>query len=293
MEKMANQSTRNAKVIPVNETIRAKMIIYCGHFAWDPEFLLRKKNIMSTRNSMVLITREKAREWLDNMSINRPVKRGQVLSLARAIDLDRYDPKVRRVKFDVNGQMIDGQHLCLAVLESKTGKVWCAIVTGLSLRAAQLLDINEKRSAHDQMIIAGHEIEKKTSNLLSWVWNFDCGSAGGRKSSTIPRPGVEDLEATLEKYPEIIKVGNIVADHPEWKTAGVAEIQVAMFAFFRLYQRDTKKSFQFMNMLMNGENLKSGSPVLAVRQRLLGMRNKGARVDRSNALRLIIRAWNQ
>lgn len=103
-------------------------------------------------HKQVLLTPELAKEWLNTMpEYQRRASSGVVAEYAKDMADGRwvegtYDP----IRFNKQNQMIDGQHRCLAVIESGVSVV-VTLIEGLDDDVYPVLDKGRKRTAADSI----------------------------------------------------------------------------------------------------------------------------------------------
>ena len=107
-------------------------------------------NIYETKFKTRILTPELAAEWLDTMpEYQRKPSAVVVAEYAKDMAEGRWvNGTGDTIRFNKRGQMIDGQHRCLAVIESGT-PILATVVGGLDDAVYAVLDKGKKRSASD------------------------------------------------------------------------------------------------------------------------------------------------
>lgn len=101
---------------------------------------------------IVFVTPDMAHEFLQiNYDNNRPLKKRRIAMYKRDIENGNWNPySSAPLIFDVNGKMIDGQHRCIAISQSKNG-IWCEIREGVPTETYELIDSGCARKASDAL----------------------------------------------------------------------------------------------------------------------------------------------
>lgn len=98
----------------------------------------------------VLVTPEIAKLYLVANTENRNQRLKHIDRLVSDMTEDRFLITHQGIAFDENGEMIDGQHRCEAIIESGKNQ-WMLVTTGLPSEAKRVIDGGAKRAAHDFM----------------------------------------------------------------------------------------------------------------------------------------------
>lgn len=96
-----------------------------------------------------------AEKWLGQNHDNRNLRRPKVLTYARDMRNGEWTTSGQPIQFDWNGNLIDGQHRCEAVIESGV-TIRVLVVKGLDPKAKQVIDTGIKRSPADALKFAGY-----------------------------------------------------------------------------------------------------------------------------------------
>lgn len=110
---------------------------------------------MNATQNNVLITPEMAKIMLEkNIDTNRRVKWGWVTELARAIKLGKFPNAHQPILFDVDGNLVDGQHRLLACISANLPIIQ-DVTYNVDKDAMFYIDTGKKRSTHDRAVITG------------------------------------------------------------------------------------------------------------------------------------------
>lgn len=148
----------------------------------------------------ILITPEIATEWLAANIGNRNISVPHLAKVVSGINSGEFDVVGDSIKYDWNGEIIDGQHRLTAIV--KTGKsLELAVVRGYDPEAKSTLDLGKKRSAMDIARLQGHEEigHRDISCFRSMLLPY-CSAHNRRNLLTV----AQEIELTL-KFLEPIK----------------------------------------------------------------------------------------
>lgn len=107
---------------------------------------------MITQN--IEITPQKASEMLERNTRNRKVNEKHVSFLARQMTGGDWIQNGDSIRFDLNGNLIDGQHRLWAIIKSKKTMNFI-VVSGLASESFSTIDTGKTRNGHDVLSIEG------------------------------------------------------------------------------------------------------------------------------------------
>lgn len=238
----------------------------------------------TTKNGPWTITPDLAAKWLQNAAPNRSIKRLHVERFKAIMRSGNWSLNGETIKFNLHGQLIDGQHRLLAAVEAHAAFA-SYVLFGLPVDAQQTVDIGMKRSAGDMLHFLG---EVNTNNLaatLRWVWRYDAHKM--TPYSSLDAPPIEALYELLQNHPSI---RHALAYGPLIQRLVTRSLGSA---FFHLMSRlDEATAASFFEVLASGENLSKHMPLYLLRTRLIANSQNKARLSNIQVAALIIKAWN-
>lgn len=114
-----------------------------------------------TNARLELITVEKAKQFLEHNTSNRPVNDAHVNNLAAEMMRNNFHVTGEAIKFSIDGDLLDGQHRLLAIVKSgKPQEMF--VVRNLSAQSFKYMDTNRTRSASDVLGIEGVNNPKRS-----------------------------------------------------------------------------------------------------------------------------------
>ena len=211
---------------------------------------------------IMMLTPEIAKQWLEQNTINRPIKTTNIKKIARIIELGEWVNNGQAFQRTVNGDMLNGQHRCEGVIASGVA-VEILLVTLKDASTAKAFDQGSSRTYAD-VLGAAHEPNHKAlaaavRESLRWErWEF---YEGGYRSETIG-----ELNAALQRHPSLreankefrrLSVGVPLA----WSGICTVLVDVA-----RSFDKDLLE--EFVSGVATGLDLPEGDPRLTLRKRL-------------------------
>lgn len=231
---------------------------------------------------LVEVTPEQAFEWLtENNGINRAISNHVVKMYAAEMRRGEWKVTHQGPAFDTNGNLIDGQHRLMAVIE--TGMTIPMYITlNADPDTFSVLDQNYKRTA-------AHMVTGKNRSMKA---------AAARFLTDPPRLMYTGRLVNRD-------VVEIVNSHPGLEAATEIAFRIyhatrinstQMAALLTLVIEEgvpAEVRHQWTEGLVTGAGLKSGDPRLSLRNRFAAQgRDLNAAGARMTSLYLIIRAWN-
>lgn len=204
-------------------------------------------------------------------------------------------------KIDTNGRFIDGQHRVHAFLRAnemlaEQGEPEFAIpviiVRGLDPRARRTVDIGRRRTLADELRMAG---ESDTRNLAAWarlMWEYDAYDGDLREAQGGSK-GVPSVPELLELWEERLAPLVPLYQTQGWQIYRHTKIPVSagMLAAFVLSQVDAQDCEHFLARLSDGQDIKKGDAIYALRQLLFNKSAAKERVPTWLRLAWLFTAW--
>jgi len=228
-----------------------------------------------------------AEKLLRSMPINRHVRKAHVQTLAQDIRNGRWVANGETLKVNQRGELIDGQHRCLAVAETGT-TIPVVIVYDVPNDESQLtIDTGAPRRFSDYLSIKGVPNAITVAGLTRAVWAWKL--KGTSIYATPEKASSQVLWATLEQHPEI----HDISRHATKMRAVDAPFTVTGLCYWLFSAIDQEDCDFFFDRLMDGQGLFQGDPIYALRSQLASSKeHRGSRNVRW-MLGLTIKAWNK
>jgi hypothetical protein len=225
------------------------------------------------------ITPDLAMLWLDGQVHNRPLNHSKAITYANDMAANRWDLNGETVIFDWDGVLQDGQHRLWACIESKTPFV-TMVTRGVDPVTFRTIDTGRHRRASDVLSIENYKDTTALAAASTIVLDYQSGSVRGKaKCSATNREVLTFVKENPDFHEWVVK-----AKKPP--TIGVATTLAAVcYLGHKMYPTQAE---EFLHSFKTGQDLHSGSPILAARNRIVG--DKG--LHRAERVELVIRAWN-
>jgi hypothetical protein len=253
---------------------------------------------------MTHITPERAREWIrrheqivgaeriangGKARDNRPLRfETGVDKYARDMKAGRWHRNGETVKIARNETIVDGQHRLHACVRAGV-PFWSVVVTGVEPEAQDTVDAGLPRRFSDQLAIAN---EKNASLLASvtrwslrWLHGMRSGGGGG---------GYQPTQVEMLDYLDADPRLRIAADFAARARLEFRPVRATVWAmaWMVLHGTDHLAAEVFLERAVDGADLPSGHPVLALRNRMVNAKAIGERLTEHEQLALFCLAWN-
>lgn len=256
-----------------------------------PTTPLNMPNIVSdtVHSEIVEITPAIAEAMLEFNTRNRNLKKGSVIQYARDMRNGNWKFAGDPIRFDTTGRLLDGQTRLSAII--KAGRpIQMTVLTGLEPETQMVMDSGVKRTAGDQLRMAGVVNVNKVasaSRLALLVENESVRSNSYNPTTTEIMEWFEDHDDIGEYDRPATAVRSVLGGSPS----------AYMFAMWKTNQIDPATSALFWDGIYTGANLATDDPRLAFRSYMsrAAQRAKnrtGTAVGTPQMLFAIARAWN-
>ena len=220
---------------------------------------------------------------------NRPLRvESGVEKYARDMKAGKWHRNGESVKIAWNGTIADGQHRLYACVRAGV-PFWSVVVTGVDPAAQDTVDTGLPRRLSDQLAIANEKNPALLASVTRWSlrWLHGLRSNGGASGY---QPTQVELLDFLETDPRLRMATDFAARAKlEFKPVRPPVYGVAWLV---LHGRDWNSAEVFLERVLDGTDLPSGSPVLALRSRMINAKLTGERLSEHEQLALFCVAWN-
>jgi hypothetical protein len=238
------------------------------------------------RKVRLRITPSLARLWLDNANkCNRHISDFSVMQYACDMRDGRWEDNGDSLRFNLNGDLIDGQHRLLAVIECGI-PLEADVVFGLSPKAKGTIDIGRVRSAAD---IAHFDGMKNTTNACALAYMLLIHRKYGihRMNNTELKPTKTQVVAAVKDDP---RISEVAGQSSAWGRSLVAP-RIVNFCHYLFSEQHRHKANQFFSGLVTGTGLDATSPIYQLRERLILNKAAKAKLPPLEIIALFFKAW--
>lgn len=226
--------------------------------------LLECQSMASESDAMFLVcvTPELATKWLEKNDDNRPLRESVVREHAADMRADAWPLTNQTIGFSKDGKLIDGQHRLWAIVESDTSVV-LRVVVGVVGDIHLPIDVGAKRSLG---FISGN-----TTHYIAVV------SAMARHFGGVSKLRFANFAEVEKRFETELHWAKEHAGKGGSGSCRPLSVVTAVLAY--AYPLDREKVEHFWEQLIgDGANLPEGSPVLALRNRLIAARSNRGRL---------------
>jgi hypothetical protein len=233
------------------------------------------------------ITPEKAATWLAHNPANRNLAEARFGAFAAAMLRGEWRLNGESIKFDLDGDLLDGQHRLAAVVKSGV-TIQSVVVRGVPRDDQKTIDIGAARIFADLLTLRGEAHTNQLAAAVRMVYAYEeTGIPVGRVI-----PSARRMTPTLGLA--------VLARHPglrEWVTRtrrgapGIPASKLATYGYIFSWA-DSEDAEAFIDGLITG-NAPQDSAITVLRERFIrGVTKPSERMSEMHAAAIIFRAFN-
>jgi len=236
------------------------------------------------------VTPQIAQIMLSKNKSNRPISDGHVYRLRKAMMSGEWvEMNGESLKFDYDGNLIDGQHRLTALIQAGA-TINFLVISELDPSVFDSIDQVRIRSLSDVMACNG---VLNSTNMAAGVKLYYAILNGWQqaRNSVANRPSPKSLSALYFLDPDSFQDTQHKA--ARWASKFRALSPAYYFALYHILKSKNKdRAALFFELLSSGENISNGNPVYALRNALIKSMGKKSGISQSIKLAYVIRAWN-
>lgn len=234
---------------------------------------------------VISVTPAMAREWLGHNTNNRNVRPGRVARYASDMRLQQWALTGEPIKRAPSGELLDGQHRLLAVIEANIS-VTMVVARNIPASARASMDTGVGRQAADQLRINGHAHAYVQAAAAKWLILFH------REELYIDRAAQMVTHADIVEF---CRDNNVLLTCAQMSSS-LRQVDLSpgtrAACLYLCMRVDASAAVEFFARLNDGAGLDHGSPILALRSRLREIRLNRTKVPIESLMSITIRAWN-
>lgn len=247
------------------------------------------------QTTIMLITPNNAKRLLDNSKTkNRTINKSNVIRYANEMREGKWRLNGESIKLDYNGNVIDGQHRLLGIINSKVS-IETMVTTGLDPIVFGTLDTGKKRDGSDVLSIHDVKNSKLVASTIKMVKQLNKGMYGDSGSSNRVLSN-EDFPVIYFSDPEGYQT-SVRLSKTLYKAINMAisPTLISSFHYYLMKRYGYDVATDFMDKLCFGHGLGTNSSVLALRNKLIAnkMDNKKERLFQSDLIKYMIVGFNK
>lgn len=234
------------------------------------------------------ITVKKAMDYIKRNINNRPLSRQWVEELSEIIKAGEFKLNGDAIRFNSNGDLIDGQHrLHACILAGMPIETY--VVRGLEHAAFDTIDQGKKRSSGDILARQGEKNCRMLAAAVKAVYEIENNYVVTHKRAF--RPSL--LHATLASCDDIRQVvSDCLHAMKVNKVRSLINPGTACALMYLTRKSNRQLADSFWARVFGGEGLTKSMPEYLLRQRLTENTLSIARLPRDTVVALVIKAWN-
>lgn len=238
--------------------------------------------------SVVYVAPDMAERWLGRNVKNRKLKERNIARFARDMKNGRWQITGEAIKFDVNGNLIDGQNRLTAVVASGA-TVPMFVVRGLAPESQEVMDSGTPRNAKDALTLRGYASAKDLSPVAVALMAWDDGfyrHAMWQSSPVFTNTEITEYVAARPELEELVRYVKTV------QRALPLPIAALGACAKRFADIDADAMTEFYGRIHNLHTTGKGDPIATLIKRVADARQVRTRMWVSTALYFQVRAWN-
>lgn len=232
---------------------------------------------------VVTLTPVLASLLLQRNSINRPIGRYNMDSLRSDTSNGRFMFNGESIVISNAGTLLDGQHRCLTVVETRT-PIQTVIVFGPKEDARYTIDIGKPKSAPNFLAMKGAADANNLAATLGLLIQY---ADTGTLTYGIVRATKTQIIDGYERFRGVDASVSFVVDATKKKLGSRSALAFCHYIFKR--KAGAEAADNFMQRLIDGDGLKKGDPIYHTRERLLKF-DRGTRAE--TRIEVVFKGWN-
>lgn len=231
--------------------------------------------------SVVKVTPKMAADWIGKNARNRNARTSLVNLYARDMAAKNWQFTGEAIKFDLDGNLLDGQHRLLAIVKAGT-TVPMLVIKDLATESQTVMDSGAKRTAADSLSLTGH----KNASIIAAAARLSLAIAGRAPGGTVSHAEIADW---VDSNPDISSAAAFASTNH-----GSLDLRPAVVAlsFLTLSRIDGPACAAFFEALVNQATDGRGDPRSTLLRRLAAARRNGESLNSPAQFQFVVRAWN-
>jgi hypothetical protein len=238
---------------------------------------------------IITVTPTMAADWLETRNQrNRNISPKRVAGYIAEIQRGDWRFNGDSIRFDVHGNLLDGQHRLAAVAQAGV-PLRFVLAVGLPPEAQDTMDLGAKRSIGNILQLRGVPDTNNMAAAAQLCWGY--------VNNTLSRGDTASRRGTPHQ------VASFVDEHLETLHAAILQASAlkkmlpvrkstAAAAYWIIAQADPDNAARFWGPLLDGAGLVADSPILLLRNRLTREAGAPRKAETRQILAAYVKAWN-
>lgn len=228
------------------------------------------------------ITPKKAAEWIQRNVNNRPIRNRRVDQYAAAMTAGAWKLNGDCIRFNCNGDLVDGQHRLHACIQSGVS-FETYVIHGIPIEAFDTIDQGDKRTVGDVFARRGYKHYSTLAAAVRWVWRYE------NKMQCHGAMRTDQANDIIERHPALHTAAELSC-----KVQRGTVIVPGVFTFLDYWtgQNNQERADKFWCSIAEGDSLEKGTPAFLIHKRLVANLGSIAKLDGTTVCALCVKAWN-
>lgn len=246
-------------------------------------------NIASDKmtHAVVMVSSETAARWLEQNKRNRALAPSTVSRYRTDMEQGLWQFAGDPIRFDINGDLIDGQHR-LSALSELNLTLPMLVVRGLPPEAQLVMDQGRKRTPGSQLELHGVKHANNVAAIIKVLMQWEQGLLfrDTKLSAGITTPKITDY---VNEHPDDVEATQSVMGMIRAIDAPPSVTGAFFIAAFRSSPAD---AVRFIEQLYSMTGMEPENPIYTLDRRLRRIRKEGIKTVNRDFLAFFILAWN-
>jgi hypothetical protein len=236
---------------------------------------------------LIELTPQRAEQLLERNTHNRTVQTATVDKYARDMRNGDWQINGEAIKISADGQVLDGQHRLMAILEADI-PITTLLITGLPAQTQETMDQGRGRTFGDMLKLRGETNATNLAAAVRIVCLFEMYGLPYHSGFSGPAPSPQVLARCLEHNPEIRGSVTLACNQRRsWLQPTI--VAAFHYLFASASQEDAD---DFVEKVLTGTGLDASDPRYLLREKLIKERYENGWMGQKPRMALMIKAWN-
>lgn len=235
----------------------------------------------------ILLTPERAKQWFESRRENRVLKQAALASYVRDMLAGNWKWNGDTMRFNEHGQLMDGQHRCMAVMESGV-TIEVLVVGGLPDDRFDTIDRGVPRNVASILALKGLTNATTAVASATILWMYE--QTGGLRVRTSTKPSLHEIQATLRKSEREIEASITALRGASMLGKGGRAIWVALHVL--LSRVDPALTQQVFLRVLEGIDMKPEHPEFKLNRQLEEVLRSRRKIAMEEIAVKLVKVWN-
>ncbi len=243
------------------------------------------------KSGVIELTPKLAKYFLtNNAPFQRKINKRKVDHYKREIQNNNWQLNGDNISFDKDGNMINGQHRCEAVVLADKS-IYTVVILGLDSESFKTMDQGFNRSNGSLFNMQGVKYASNLPTMLKIIYD---NKKTGMINSKAPTPSFSEIEKLYntdkDNFDKACSLSNVIVK--SYKNTGFSATTFLPFAYKAILKNEEDlKEFYYAIVHQNWTKL-DGCPIKACYQRMEKHIKKGCEVNSTTKYNILASAWN-